>query len=485
MNRSELTSRIISGVRASTIFTLLISATNILTFLILGRLYLSPSDFGAAAVASIVANLGIIFIDFGFGAALIQRRELAEAVTSSVFWCCLLMGLTIAALVWIVSPYVEAFFGIPGLSNLVAFGGLAIAAGAIGVVPFAILRIHMKFAQIGAIGVAAEIIGLLVAISLASLDAGAWSIVAKTVVVQTVIGLGYLFASKWKPRWVIDATKVRDLLGFSSASFLSNVVSYGFTKLDEIVIGRMLGSSVLGSYTNAYRLVLLPVALVKNQMTQVLFPVLSAMQDDKVGFRRLVEISSWSMAIVTFPVLGFLSSQSNLIVSILLGDNWSEMSVPLTFLAAATLFEAALFPGVILQSLGRAGRHLKLAILTRSIFVLALGVGCLYWQFDGLLIGIATASFLNFGINLWATKTTLSYPCLDQIRNLLAPIVGVSLAILGAKVSSGLVMSMREIPQLFGIAAVYSAIYVGFVVLIERRRLAVIKTYMSRFRRAQ
>ena len=53
--------------------------------LVIARL-LAPSDYGVFAMTVFVNELAQLLINFGMGAALVQRKELDENVLSTTFW---------------------------------------------------------------------------------------------------------------------------------------------------------------------------------------------------------------------------------------------------------------------------------------------------------------------------------------------------------------------------------------------------------------
>ena len=46
----------------------------------------SPSSFGLVGMVTIFSNFAVLFIDMGFGAALVQKNDATDEHFSSVFW---------------------------------------------------------------------------------------------------------------------------------------------------------------------------------------------------------------------------------------------------------------------------------------------------------------------------------------------------------------------------------------------------------------
>src|SRR3954454_2191781 len=66
--------------------------TSLLVFAILGRL-VAPSDFGLIALAAVYITILSVFVDSGFGSAVVQRNDLTDEHTSTAFWISLFTGI--------------------------------------------------------------------------------------------------------------------------------------------------------------------------------------------------------------------------------------------------------------------------------------------------------------------------------------------------------------------------------------------------------
>src|SRR5215468_8011096 len=84
---------------------------------VLARL-LTPQDFGAIALISVITGFAAIFAEFGLGAALIQQKELSPADISTAFRFSVASGAGLSILLWVAAPLVELFYAVPGLAGL-------------------------------------------------------------------------------------------------------------------------------------------------------------------------------------------------------------------------------------------------------------------------------------------------------------------------------------------------------------------------------
>ena len=76
--------------------------------IVLARL-LFPEQFGLIGMLTIFMAVIRTFLDSGFGAALIQKREVTETDICSIFYFNILVGLVAAGLLCLAAPWIAAF----------------------------------------------------------------------------------------------------------------------------------------------------------------------------------------------------------------------------------------------------------------------------------------------------------------------------------------------------------------------------------------
>lgn len=121
--------------------------------------------------------------------------------------------------------------------------------------------------------------------------------------------------------------------------------------MDKILIGKFLGTEMLGYYNIAYQLMIRPMTLLNPVITKVGFPVLSQIQQDdqalKNGYLRMIQV----VAFVTLPIYCGLFAVSQPLCELVLGRGWE---------ATEALFHILIWLG-ILYSLGNPLGSLLLA----------------------------------------------------------------------------------------------------------------------------
>ncbi len=238
----------------STVFS---QVSRVVVGLLLARL-LTPHDFGVAAMALVFTALIIVFSDLALGAPLIQRPRISEADISTVFWMGIISGLVFTGFGIAVSGPVARFYdtpsqaapgrAVPRLPPLCARDDAGHAPAAGDELPGA-LELRMMVGTFA---------GAATGLSLAALGYGAWAIIALQLANTAASTALLWFLSPWRPRWTFSLASLRKLGGFSASVLGQRILYWAHRNIDNLLIGRFVGSVALGTYSLAYNVMLLP-----------------------------------------------------------------------------------------------------------------------------------------------------------------------------------------------------------------------------------
>ena len=224
---------------------------------ILARL-LAPEDYGLVGMVSPVIGFIIIFRDLGTAAAIIQRPVLRDEFVASLFWMNLLFGVGAFLTGVIMAPWIAAFYQTPALTPVMRALSLSFVLSSFGIVPSGMLSRQLAFRKIVLVEIASTAAGVAVAVTMASLGYGVWSLVASNVTKTTLESALFLFLCSWRPRWLFHFEEIRSVYSFSGNLAAFHVVNFFARNADNILIGRYLGAASLGYYRLAYNLMLYP-----------------------------------------------------------------------------------------------------------------------------------------------------------------------------------------------------------------------------------
>ena len=155
---------------------------------------------------------------------------------------------------------------------------------------------------LGAIGSAA------VGLTLALAGGGVWSLVAQTLTEAAITGALYWRFACMQVSLTFSARSLRELADFGYKILAGNGLNLLSTRLDDLLIGAVLGPTALGYYTVAYKLLLQLQDILLGLAHSVSLPLFSRLQDDYAALRdawlRLYGVLSPQWSCPFLPWLG-------------------------------------------------------------------------------------------------------------------------------------------------------------------------------------
>ncbi len=218
---------------------------------------------------------------------------------------------------------------------------LVLALGGLSTVTEALLSRRLAFRHLFLVDVTRVLAGGCVAVSLALLGYGVWSL-AVAAVAERVIAVAVMYGlAPIRLSLSLNVGALRDLLPFATGMSLTSVFNYVALKGDYFVIGRVLGPGALGVYSRAYSLMEMPTTGLVSGLTSVMFPAAARLQSSDADFRRVYLGTLSGVHLVTAPVFAFVLVLAPELIHGLYGPAWSSAILPLRILSVVGLFRAS------------------------------------------------------------------------------------------------------------------------------------------------
>ncbi|WP_214228890.1 MOP flippase family protein [Pedobacter sp. B4-66] len=394
---SSIKKVIIGGFFWSIVNQLSITLIGLVITGVLARL-ISPADFGLLAMVTLAIGFLNVLKDFGFGAALIQKKEVSDDEYSTVFWINLIIGCFLTLIVFFSAPFIASFFKESKLENVTKILSFTFIINSIGIVWNNKLLKDVAFKQIFYRSIISTIISGVCAIILAFYKYGILALIAQTYIALILnTYLNYLHV-KWVPNRSIKKVYIKDLIKFGLPLLADQSINYWVRNIDNLLVGRTLGKDTLAYYNKAYSLMLLPVRQLTGTLAKVLFPSFSLIQDNKEQIANIYLKISRIIAFVAFPVMVCLSMLSEPVILIVYGENWRPVIPIFQVLSILGMLQAlGTLSGNIYLSLGQTKKMFKIGLLSRGLMifgiVFGLHLGGLMGMVYGYCIGSACAFF--------------------------------------------------------------------------------------------
>jgi PST family polysaccharide transporter len=450
--------------------------------IVLARL-LTPVDFGLVAMVTAVSGLGQAFADFGLSEATIQRQEISHEQVSTLFWINVGIGLTLTLVMVALAPVLARFYREPRLFKIALAVSFTFLIGGLRVQHNALLKRQMRFVALAARDAASYVVAVPVAIIMAWRGAGYWAIVALPLTENfTGMVLSWLMV-RWMPGLPRRRAGVRSMLAFGgnvSASYLMINVN---RSADSVLNGWYWGAQLLGLYSRAYNLLMLPVRQLGAPAGSVAVPAFSRLQNDPERFARyylrLANLMMW----ITTPIFGFLFVAAHPVILLVLGHQWGEAAPVFQILVISALGQLLLESVVwLLISRGESRRLFKLLLVISPIIVGSFAIGLPFG-----IKGVALCGSLALvAIFPWVLKYTFRGTHLNLRRLGQAILCPIALSIVGifvAELALHLIAPHGIVAQILVAAGAFAAAYLLSAVVRPVREEAIsLKQLLSELR---
>ncbi|MDE5814234.1 MAG: lipopolysaccharide biosynthesis protein [Muribaculaceae bacterium] len=324
---SELKERTAGTLKWNTIDRVATQVLYGLSGIVLANL-LSKEDFGLVGVLAVFQAFAILFVDSGFGSALLQKKDPDEDDYSTVFWFNLTMSVAVYTVLYFIAPYIADFFVAPELLAMSRVMFLTFVLTGLGIVQTNRLMKRMDVKQIAIADLFALSVSAALGIALAFKGFGAWAIVWQSVALAGLKS-GWLWATgHWRPLWVFSKRTMRDIRHIGVSVFTTQLFNTIFLNIYPFVIGKWYSLTQLGSYNQADKWSKMGSASLSQIFTSSFVPLLAKVQDDIATFHRYMQRIDRFTALLTFPALTLLAACGTSIFHFLFGTKW-DAAIPL------------------------------------------------------------------------------------------------------------------------------------------------------------
>jgi len=421
------------GATISAFTLILVQVVSLVTTLALARL-LSPDTIGVYAAGTVLTGFLVMFAEGGLRGALIQRQTEVEQSAETVFWATAATGLLMSLGALAASPLISWFFASPVAGQIAAVTSGMLLMQALTNVPDGLLQRQFNFKRRLIVDPARSIAFGAMAVALAYLGFGHWSLVIGNYFSMAVWLVGTWVLGRWRPGRARPSYRLwRELARFAYPLLIQNMVWQIREGGQAALVGRFLGTAALGQFRYGRRIGLLPTQAVVQVGSYVLFPAFSRLADDPDRLKQAFLRSLRWLWIATAPVAALIVALGEHAVVILLGDRWREAG---TFLVAMAGYGATVglkaTANEVIKGSGRS-RLLNRVSVVQLLLGLGLVIGAL--PFGLVAVGVAISiTEVTLAVTAMAlARSVIGYSARELVRLLVPPLVSsaCALAVIG------------------------------------------------------
>lgn len=396
------------------------SVTNLGTTLVVAW-YLGPEEFGLFAVAFSIQALMIILRDGGLANSLIQKKAISDIHLNSVLWAGVVLSMVLAAGLALSARPLAGYYGWPQLAPILWVVTIPIVAQGFGSVQEAQFRKHLRFGRLLLADSGSAVLASVVAIAAVMLGAGVWGLVLRMAVAPVVLTVVCWCLSSWRPRREFSFEALRALWVFGGYLFLTILLGYGMSRLDSLIIGKLIGVAAAGTFFVARNLALTTLQELVNAVGRVMFPAFSAVQDDRATLRSGYLTGTRCLATLIFPLIAALIALSPEAVAVILPADWHATVPLIQIIALHGVLQCVNNPASqILYARGRSRLQFAYSAVIGVAVVLSFVIGA-RWGVLGVAISWTLVRFALAPTVLWFAAREINMSVLRAVANLAAP----------------------------------------------------------------
>ena len=390
--------------------------------IVLARI-LMPEQYGRVALITVFISILNVFVDSGFGNALIQKKDADNKDFSTVFFFnftfCLLMYVGVC----ICAPLIADFYNDEGLIPLIRVLSLTIVISGVKNIQQVYVMKHLIFKKFFYSTLFGTILSAFVGIGMAMCGYGVWALVFQHLT-NTFVDMCVLWITvKWRPEFYFSFKRLKVMFMYGYKLLLSSLMNNLYTNFRQLIIGKFYSSADLAFYNKGKQFPYLIVQNINASIDSVLFPVMSKSQDSQDDLKKMIKMSVEVSSFVMWPMLIGLAAVSESLITLMLTEKWLPCTpYLLIFCLVCGWYPIQTANLNAIKAVGRSDIFLKLEVI-QSVCGIALLLPVIYKGVWWIAVMFLTSSILNCIIIAYPNKKLVGYGWIEQFADMLPILV--------------------------------------------------------------
>jgi len=386
--------------------------------------FIAPAEYGDVSAAAICVLSANQLMFFAFGQYLIANKSSPDVAFQAAG---LNLGLGVVATVGVFAlrDALGVVLDAPEMGRFIPGFAAAALIDRARMVPSTLLVRDLRFRAVAIVNSIGELAFIGTALSLAP-RWGGYAMMAGSMARSTIT---FILFSATAPRaeWLKGSPfrggVARRLFGYGVPIMLSSVADRAASTWDNLIVLRLFGESVMGSYALSYSLAETPLIYVAERMGDVLMPAFSKMEP---GDRPSAVVrAAGLMALVVAPLGVGIGAVAPTIVSVFFDARWAGMASIMTVLSVMTVFQPVPWSAMAYLAAEKMTRPIMVMSIARATLLLALvavlgWLGGPVWACAGVGAGYAVHSVLTVILTARLTPLPARPYFVSVLRPLLA-----------------------------------------------------------------
>lgn len=393
--------------------------------IVLARL-LSPEDYGTIALVTVFTTILQVFVDSGLGTSLVQKKDVDELDYSSVFYFNLMLCVALYVGMFLLAPYIAAFYEKPELVLVVRVLSITVLISGLQNIQQAYVSRNLLFRRFFFATLIGTITSAVVGIGMAYAGFGIWALVGQQIS-NSAVNVIVLWATvRWRPQKGFSLNRLRALLKFGWKILASTLLDTVYNNIRSLIIGKIYSSEDLAYYNQGKKFPYVIVTNINSSIDSVLLPVMSNSQDNRTRVKAMTRRAIKTSSYIMWPLMVGLAVCARPLVILLMTEKW----LPCVPFLQIFCFSYAFYPMHTanlnaIKALGRSDVFLKLEIIKKIVGVTSILITVPFGAL-AIAMGMFVTTPINVLINSFPNRELLGYSFKEQFRDLV-PYIGLAL----------------------------------------------------------
>ena len=462
-------------------------AVSFATLIVLSR-YLTPTEFGIAALALSVVQILNIPVEIFFHDALVQREQIDRTHFNTAFTLSLGLGIVLCLACWLAGDWFGRFVGEPRAGAALLYMSLSLPAMGIGSTIAARMRREMQFGKLAVVAFFARLFAGIAAMALAMQGAGLWSLVAQQVLYVLAGSVMLWFGATNRPSLGFSRTSFGSMYRFGLSVTSVTTLAFSLQRLFTLMVGTLLGTSAAGYMNFAFRTIDMLRDIVGRAVAPVSMPILARLQNDQAGMRHVYSTAVQLTCAISYPLfLGLLACAPE-VIEVVFGSQWLPAAPVFAVFALLTvLYFSRIFAIPTANAINKP--HIAIPAAMASLAVIAIGMASVGRNSLAYATAVwAASALIALPIDIWMLRRASGISISEQFRGLPAILLAGGIMVIIIRLSrSAMPEHWAQSTALALMIVVGATCYLGLLQLFNRslleRLFSLARSALSRPRR--
>lgn len=346
LNRSSVTKKLTKwwqspAIRGVSYMSLFRYGTKVLAYgrlIILARFFgqQGPYEMGTFSLAILVLAITEVFTQTGINIVLIKDRRLLEQYLDTAWIISVTRGLLIALIIWLLTPSIVSFFGNPQLAQYLSWA--LVVPVVRGLLNPAIITYqqNLEFGKESLFRTSVQLLDMTAGLFIALyLNSALGLLLGMLIGVVFELVMSFVLFRPWPSLLGFKWPLIPSLFAKTRFVIFNGIMTYLNENLDDLLIGRILGTATLGLYTMAYKLASAVTIEVGNILRDTLYPLYARLLKRPVELKGMLAKTQLRQGLFYGAVMIGALVLSKPVVLLTMGAEWLPMVPALQILVAS------------------------------------------------------------------------------------------------------------------------------------------------------